>query len=147
MKNEQSATEKGRVTDEWVRNNHSIDFERQTIPKDVQVSELDTELAMQKDKFMSKNDFILLVSRAVAKFDRVKFTYGGEYQFYEKRHLPETDKEVVTRLKSAEIDKRQNEALQRKEFKEYQRLKAIFEPTESEVKAEAVTLMFERLMK
>ena len=119
--------EKGRVSDQWVRDNYNINAERSYVQDDELVIDLDNILNIKPDIKMSKSEFILLVSRAVSKYDTVKLSYGGEYLLYNNITRPETDKEVIDRLKTKEIKNRKDEAFERKEFKEYERLKAKFE--------------------
>lgn len=114
--------DKGRVSDDWVRFNFNLDDERKFTKDYNCVATLEDLLHIKKDELIPRPEFLLMVARAIGRFDKVKFSYGGEYLLYENVNRPETDEEVLDRLKAVEIKKRKEDAFERKEFAEYKRL-------------------------
>jgi len=119
--------EQGQVSDKWIRVNRDIDLERKSIFVSELTSSLEDELDLQPNKKITTSEYQKLITTALWGFDDVRFSYGGETLLYQNVTRPENDEEVFCRLKAEEITKRKDEAFERKERKEYERLKAKYE--------------------
>lgn len=112
--------DKGRVTDKWIEDNYDTQKER-TFKKVTKYSTFD------ESGILSVTDFF---NRMISKLDvaeNVRVSASGKVEFGRIENRPESYEDVIKRLKDKEIAKRKQDAQNRKEYKEYQRLKEKFE--------------------
>lgn len=118
-----------KITKSWIKDNFNLNDERKRLDSLKLIDDLENMLDLSPDKEYSSSDFVSRINNvfAVMGVDVVKFSFGGEYNLYEKTKRLETNDEVIERLRVAVFNQRKCEDTERKERAEYERLKGIYD--------------------
>jgi len=118
-----------RITKVYIKDTYNLNDERKKVPSLKLIDDLENAMDLDANQEYSIIEFYSIFEKVMKELgvDVVKFTYGGEYNLYEKVDRLETNDEVVDRIQKALVNQRKGEELKIKERAEYERLKAIFE--------------------
>ena len=120
--------DKGRVSTQWVLDNYNLGDRRRVKEHITYGNDLFSTLNLKVDEVISPEEFAFKLSKVLTSTSVIKLAKSGKIKLGVHETIYETDDEVIQRLKDIEIAKRKAEALTRKDFNEYVRLKEIFEP-------------------